>query len=176
MLANSPVVAFALLVLIGGSNAVAVRFSNLELPPFWGAAIRFASAGLIFWIIVLGRRIALPKGRALIGTLLYGLLAIGAAYAFLYWGLVRVQAGLTMVVLAFVPLMTLFSALAHGLETFRWRGLIGTLISIAGILVAVGGGLGTALQALPEERSCGNERTGSYDRRFASFRPVPCGG
>jgi drug/metabolite transporter (DMT)-like permease len=138
-------IAFVLLVLVGGSNAVAVRFSNLELPPFWGAAIRFAAAALIFWIIVLVRRIALPKGRALIGALLYGLLAVGAAYAFLYWGLVRVQAGLTMVVLAFVPLMTLFLALAHGLETLRWRGLIGALISIAGILLAVGGELGTAV-------------------------------
>lgn len=145
MLANSPVIAFVLLVLIGGSNAVAVRFSNLELPPFWGAAIRFAAAALIFWIIVLVRRIALPKGRALIGALLYGLLAVGVSYALLYWGLLRVQAGLTMVVLAFVPLMTLFFALAHGLETVRWRGLIGTLISIAGILVAVGGGLSTAV-------------------------------
>lgn len=138
-------IAFVLLVLVGGSNAVAVRFSNLELPPFWGAAIRFAAAALIFWIIVIVRRIALPEGRALIGALLYGLLAIGASYAFLYWGLVRVQAGLTMVVLAFVPLMTLFFALAHGQETFRWRGLIGALISIAGILLAVGGGLGTAV-------------------------------
>jgi drug/metabolite transporter (DMT)-like permease len=145
MLVNSPVIAFVLLVLIGGSNAVAVRFSNLELPPFWGAAIRFAAAALIFWIIVLVRRIALPKGRALMGALLYGFLAVGVSYALLYWGLLRVPAGLTMVVLAFVPLMTLFFALAHGLETLRWRGLIGTLISIAGILVAVGGGLSTAV-------------------------------
>ena len=144
MLANSPVIAFALLVLIGGSNAVAVRFSNLELPPFWDAAIRFAAAAFIFWIIVLVRRIALPKGRALMGALLYGFLAVGVSYALLYWGLLRVQAGLTMVVLAFVPLMTLFFALVHGLETLRWQGLIGTLISIAGILVAVGGGLSTA--------------------------------
>jgi drug/metabolite transporter (DMT)-like permease len=138
-------IAFVLLVLVGGSNVVAVRFSNLELPPFWGAAIRFAAAALIFWIIVLVQRIALPKGRALTGALLYGFLTIGASYAFVYWGLLRVQAGLTIVVLAFVPLMTLFFALAHGLETFRWRGLIGALISIAGILLAVGGGLGTAV-------------------------------
>jgi hypothetical protein len=29
--------AFTLLVLVGGSNAVAVKFSDFELPPFWGA-------------------------------------------------------------------------------------------------------------------------------------------
>jgi drug/metabolite transporter (DMT)-like permease len=140
--------AFALLVLVGGSNAVAVRFSNLELPPFWGAGLRFGTAALIFWIIVLLRQIAVPKGRALIGAVLYGLLAIGASYAFLYWGLLRVQATLTMVVLAFVPLMTLFLAWGHGLEALSWRRLIGALIAIAGILIVVGGGMGTVVPIL----------------------------
>jgi hypothetical protein len=37
-------VAFFAVVILGGSNAVAVRFSNFELPPFWGATLRFASA------------------------------------------------------------------------------------------------------------------------------------
>jgi drug/metabolite transporter (DMT)-like permease len=140
--------AFALLVLVGGTNAVAVRFSNVELPPFWGASMRFAAAALIFWIIVLARRIALPRGRALTGAMLYGLLAVGASYAFIYWALLRVQASLTMVVLAFVPLMTLFLAWAHGLETLSWRRLIGALIAVAGILVVVGGGLGTTVPIL----------------------------
>jgi drug/metabolite transporter (DMT)-like permease len=138
-------IAFVLLVFVGGNNAVAVRFSNLELPPFWGAGIRFAAAALIFWIVVLVRRIALPKGRALIGALLYGVLAVGAAYAFLYWALVRVEAGLAMLILAFAPLITLFLAWAHGLERLRWRGLIGALIAITGILLGVGNGLGTAV-------------------------------
>ena len=40
----STLVAFAALVIIGGGNAVAVRFSNGELPPFWGAAARFGLA------------------------------------------------------------------------------------------------------------------------------------
>ena len=138
---QTTLIAFALLVLIGGSNAVAVRISYAELPPFWGAALRFAAAALIFWVIVLGRRITLPRGRALVGALVYGLLTVGASYAFLYWALLRVQAALAMVVLAFVPLMTLFFAWAHGLETLSWRRLLGALIAIAGILIVVIGGL-----------------------------------
>jgi drug/metabolite transporter (DMT)-like permease len=140
---RSVLVAFGALVLIGGSNAVAVHFSNVELPPFWGAALRFAAAALIFWIVVLGRRMALPRGRALPGTLLYGVLSVGASYAFLYWGLLRLPAGFTMVVLALVPLLTLFFAAAHGLERLRWRRLIGAVIAMAGILIVVGGGLGS---------------------------------
>jgi hypothetical protein len=36
--------AFLTLVLIGGANFVAVRFSNVELAPFWGAGSRFLLA------------------------------------------------------------------------------------------------------------------------------------
>ena len=31
-------IAFVAFVILGGGNAVAVRFSNLGLPPFWGTA------------------------------------------------------------------------------------------------------------------------------------------
>ena len=49
------------------------------------------------------------------------------------------------VFLAFVPLLTLFFASAHGLETLSWRRAVGALIAVMGILVIVGGGLGTGL-------------------------------
>ena len=40
--------AFGIMVVLIGTNFVAVRFSNLGLPPFWGAGIRFGAASLIF--------------------------------------------------------------------------------------------------------------------------------
>jgi drug/metabolite transporter (DMT)-like permease len=139
------VIAFLLLAVFAGGNPVAVRFSNSGLPPFWGASLRFSVAALIFWAIVLVRGLALPKGRALVGTVIYGLLSIGGAYAGLYWGLVRAPAGLAGAVLALVPLMTLLFASAHKVETFRWRGLIGVVVATAGILVGVVGGFGGAV-------------------------------
>ncbi len=142
---RTTIIAFVFLVLIGGSNAVAVRFSNLELPPFWGATIRFAAAALILWIIVFARRIEVPKGRALAGVLIFGLMANGINYALLYYALVEITAGMTMVVTSFVPLLTLLFALAHGQELFRWRGIVGIFIAIGGIVLALGGGLGTAV-------------------------------
>ena len=128
-------IAFILLAVFAGGNPVAVRFSNSGLPPFWGATLRFIAAAIIFWVIVLVRRIPLPKGRALVGALLYGLLSQGAAYVGIYWGLVRAPAGLLGALLAFVPLMTLFFAAAHGLEKLHWRGLIGAVIATAGVLL-----------------------------------------
>ena len=112
-------IAFVLMAVFAGGNPVAVRLSNLGLPPFWGATLRLGAAAVIFWIIVLVRGIALPKGRGLLGAVLYGLLSIGAAYAALYWGLLRASAGLAGALLALVPLMTLFFAAAHGVEKLR---------------------------------------------------------
>jgi drug/metabolite transporter (DMT)-like permease len=127
---------FLLSVLLGGANGVAVRFSNMELPPFWGAFLRFACASMLLFGVVLLRRSPMPSGRALVGVLLYGLLGFGGGYAFIYWGLVAVPAGLGQVVLALVPLLTFFLALAHRQETFRWRGLLGGVLAVLGISIA----------------------------------------
>jgi drug/metabolite transporter (DMT)-like permease len=142
---RSTLVAFTALVIIGGSNAVAVRFSNGELPPFWGAAARFGLAAAIFWGILLVRRVAVPKGRALVGAVLYGTLAVGASYALLYWAILEIQASLFMVILSLGPLLTMFFAVAHRLEPFRWRGLAGALIAVAGIAIGIGTQLGRSV-------------------------------
>jgi drug/metabolite transporter (DMT)-like permease len=128
--------AFMLGVILAGGNSVAIRFSNAEIPPFWGATIRLGLAALVLWLVVLVRRTPLPRGRAAVGVIIYGALSFGAFLGFLYWGLVRIGAGLATVVLALVPLLTLFFAFAHGLESFRWRGLLGALLAVGGIALA----------------------------------------
>jgi drug/metabolite transporter (DMT)-like permease len=142
-------VAFFAVVILGGSNAVAVRFSNFELPPFWGAAFRFASAAAIFWVVVLIRRIEIPRGQALKGALVYGSLTIGINYAFIYWALVYVPASLAIVFLTLGPLFTFLFAWAHGQEAFRWRGLIGALVAFAGILIGLGAEIGSTVPLIP---------------------------
>ncbi|MBN1249213.1 MAG: EamA family transporter [Anaerolineae bacterium] len=141
----STLAAFLLAAFLAGGNVVAVRFSNSGLPPFWGATLRFSAAALIFWSIVLVRHTPVPKGRALLGAVLYGLLSIGLAYAGLYWGLVRAPAGLAGAVIALAPLMTLFFAAGHGLEILHWRGLVGALVATAGVLLGAVGGFGGAM-------------------------------
>jgi drug/metabolite transporter (DMT)-like permease len=72
---------------------------------------------------------------ALVGALLYGALAFGLAYAFAYWSLVGLKAGLLSVVTATVPLLTLLLAAVHRIERFRWRGLAGALLALVGIAI-----------------------------------------
>jgi drug/metabolite transporter (DMT)-like permease len=128
-------VAFIASVVLGGNNAIAVRFSNVELPPFFGAAVRFAVAALILFLIVLALRLPLPKGRSLVGVTVFGALQFGFSYALMYWSLLQVPAGLFQVILALVPLLTFIFAIAHRQETFQWRALAGGLLAVSGIAI-----------------------------------------
>ena len=125
--------AFVFSVLLGGFNAIGVRFTVMELPPFWGATLRFAPAALLLFAIAFFMRLPMPKGRGLLGAFLFGALNFGGSFAFIYWGLVKVQGGMAQVILALVPLFTLFFAIAQHQETFSWRALLGALLSVAGI-------------------------------------------
>lgn len=74
--------AFVVAVIFLGVNFVAVRFSNRELPPFWGAALRFIVASILLFVIVRLRNIALPGGAALTGAVLFGLFPLRSAMDF----------------------------------------------------------------------------------------------
>jgi drug/metabolite transporter (DMT)-like permease len=124
--------AFAGAVFIGGSNFVAIRFSNRELDPLWGAGLRFALAAAAFGLLCAALRLSLPRRRALVLVSTYGLLAFGAAYGCLYWAMQEVPAGIAAVVLAVGPLLTLLLAVTHGMERLSVRPLVGALVAIAG--------------------------------------------
>jgi drug/metabolite transporter (DMT)-like permease len=127
--------AFVIAVIFLGVNFVAVRFSNQELPPFWGAALRFLVASILLLGIVKLRSIPLPQGTALTGAVLFGLFSFALSYGFLYWGLTKVSAGMAAVTFATIPLITQLIASLIGQERLTWRGILGALIVIAGIAV-----------------------------------------
>ena len=137
--------AFVGIVAMGGFNGVAIRFSNRELAPFWGAALRFGIAAAVLFGIVAWRRIPLPRGRALVGSLLYGLLGFGAVFGLVYWALLEAPAGFAQVILALAPLLTLLLAVGQGLERFRWQSLAGALLAILGIATIFADRLGSGV-------------------------------
>ena len=138
---NRILLAFAGVVILAGSNIVAVRFSNRELDPFWGAGIRFLGASLILWALVARGRYPLPKGQALGGAFVYGILSFLIAYAFFYWGSQEVPAGLGGTIMASVPLLTVMFAAAHRLERLRLRGVLGAVVALTGIAIMSSGAL-----------------------------------
>lgn len=124
---------FAGIALIGGTNFIAVKFSNEQLDPLAGAAIRF-SAGALFLLIISGLfRYPFPVGPARRVAAIYGLLGFGVSYALLYYAIDGLGAGLTSVFVASVPLSTLLLAVLHGQERLTGRGIVGGLLAIGGI-------------------------------------------
>jgi drug/metabolite transporter (DMT)-like permease len=130
---RGPLIAFTITVLISGLNFVAVRFSNRELPPFEGAALRFGAAAILFFFYARVRAIPMPRGRGLVGAVLFGLLGFSGSYALLYWGLTTAPAAMGSVMLALVPLVTPLLAAAHGLERLRLRSFTGGALAVVGI-------------------------------------------
>jgi drug/metabolite transporter (DMT)-like permease len=171
--------AFGLFVSLAGGNVIAVRYISCEaceLDPFWAAATRFLIASAIFAVIALALRTGMPRGRALLGAVLYGVLGFGAAFAFAYWGLQRVSGGFGAVLLATVPLLTFVFALAHRQERFRWGGLMGGILAIGGMAVIFREGVGagvplTSLLALLAGAACFAE-TGIVVKAFPPVHPA----
>jgi drug/metabolite transporter (DMT)-like permease len=132
---RATLVAFLGVVVVGGANFVAVKWTVEELDPLYGAMTRFGLACLVFFAILAAKRIPLPRGRALVGAALYGALGFGAAYALLYVALVELSVGVASVLMATVPVLTLVLAALQRLERFTLRGLVGGALAVGGIAV-----------------------------------------
>jgi drug/metabolite transporter (DMT)-like permease len=127
--------AFVTYAVLAGGNAVGVRFSNRELAPLWGASLRFALAAALLLAVMVVLRLAFPRGRALVGSLLYGLFNFAGSFGLTYYGLVQVHAGLGQILLALVPLATLLLAVLWRQERLSVAAVIGTLLALIGVAV-----------------------------------------
>jgi drug/metabolite transporter (DMT)-like permease len=136
---RSILIPFLLFILVGGGASVAIRMTYAEMPPFWAATSRFALGAIALWVIAFFRRIPLPRGRALVGAILFGALTVGLAFLLISWGLVATPASRYQILMATVPLLTLFLSALQGVEGITRRGVLGSLLAVAGIAFTVGG-------------------------------------
>jgi drug/metabolite transporter (DMT)-like permease len=140
---RTTLIAFIASVLLGAGNPIAIRAVSCEaceLEPFFAAASRFLLAGAILGVVALVTKAPFPRGRELTGALLFGVLQFGLGFACIYYGYAHTPAGLGQVLLACAPLLTFVLAIAHRQERFRWEGLVGSLLAIAGIAAVFGSG------------------------------------
>jgi drug/metabolite transporter (DMT)-like permease len=135
-------ISFVTGAVLAGGNAVAVRFSNRELEPLWGAGLRFALSAMILVAAMAMLRLPLPRGRALVGAALFGALNFGGAFAFAYYALIELHAGLSQTFLALVPLATLLLAILQRQEHLRASAVLGSLVALAGVAVISGASVG----------------------------------
>jgi drug/metabolite transporter (DMT)-like permease len=173
---NKTLAAFGLFILLAGGASVAVRITYGELAPFYSGAARFVLAGLVFWLLLFIRKIPFPRGQALLGAALFGALSVGLAFTFIAWGLVETPASTYQVLMALVPLLTIFFAFFHRVERLRWKGLLGSLLAVGGIAVVVGGASGEGLSlphvlAIIAGAACLSE-AGVIAKKFPRSHPI----
>jgi drug/metabolite transporter (DMT)-like permease len=172
--------AFVGVSVLGGGNAVGIRFSNRELDPLWGATVRFALAGLLLLAVVAVLRLSLPRGRALAGAALFGALNFGLGFGLAYYALLRLHAGFGQIVLALVPLLTLLLAVFWRQERFRTQAVIGALLALAGVAVMSRGPLRDTVPALSLLAAVGSAlciaQAAVLVRRFPPVHPVVING
>jgi drug/metabolite transporter (DMT)-like permease len=126
---------FAVCTLIVATNPVAVRISNRELAPWWGACLRFAIATAIFAGIAAALRLALPRRRELAGAAVFGALNYAGGVGLAFYAFVHIHAGLGQILFALAPLATLLLAVLQRQEHLHARAIVGALLALGGIAV-----------------------------------------
>jgi drug/metabolite transporter (DMT)-like permease len=127
--------AFASCNIAVAANPIAVRFSNRELPPLWGAGLRFGAAALLLVGLMGVFRLRPPAGRALGGAILFGVLNFAVAVGLAYYAFVHIHAGLGQITYALVPLATLLLAALQKQERIEMRAIVGAGFALGGVAV-----------------------------------------
>jgi drug/metabolite transporter (DMT)-like permease len=76
-----------------------------------------------------------PRGRTLLGAVLYGIFNFGLAFACLFYALVELGAGFLQILLAVIPLMTLLLVVVQRLERLRLSAVVGAVLALVGVLL-----------------------------------------
>jgi drug/metabolite transporter (DMT)-like permease len=134
---RSRYVAFASLVIIWGTTWVAIKLSLQGYPPLIGATLRFVFAIAILGLYARVTRLSLVLPRhTRVWVAVTAILVYVINYGLVYWGEQYLNAGVTAILFAVVPLATtLGAAFAFRTERFRYRQLAGSLVGLLGVVV-----------------------------------------
>lgn len=132
---NAKTIALILIVIvIWGSNFVAIKMGVDAFEPLWLLGFRFLAAGLLF--IPFMKWPGMRQAGLIVSVgLLMGLLHQG----FLYVGLEYVPAGLMSIILQTNIIIVTLIGWLFLKETIGWRTWTGIAIGIVGIMILVGG-------------------------------------
>ncbi|MFN2421774.1 MAG: DMT family transporter [Gemmatimonadota bacterium] len=127
----------AILCLIWGSTWLAIKIGLEDLPPFLGAAIRFAIASAVLLLLARIQRVPFPGSRRVhLALLALGLNSFALSYGVVYWAEQYLPSGLTAVLFATHPLLVLVLAhLALSTERITVRRAAGVILGFAGVFL-----------------------------------------
>ena len=126
---------YAVLVLIWSSTWVSIKIGLEDLPPLFGAGVRFGLAGVL---LLGGAAIARRSLRTdPVLAIVLAVLPFATTYGLIYWAEQHVPSGLAAVLFGVLPLYTaLLAAVVLPDEPLHARLLAGIGIAIAGLALA----------------------------------------
>ncbi len=128
------------LALVFGLSFTLTRIAVHEIPPLTIAAGRLLLAFLMFYPLMrlYGQRMP-PWGSVWLVVFAAGFFGNALPFTMISWGQIKVEAGLTAIFMAVMPLATIL--LAHALtedeKLTRWK-LVGVMFGLAGVIVLMG--------------------------------------
>lgn len=131
---------YILLCLIWGSTWLVIKVGYGGLGPFNVAALRFFAAGLIFVALVPLFRARWPRGAGEWWLVTFvGMFLFAADYGLIYWAEQFLESGLTAILFATLPLLTIVCAHAYlpG-ERITPRKFGGTVLAFLGVVALFG--------------------------------------
>lgn len=127
---------FVLLCAIWGSTWLVIKVGYGGLGPFNVAALRFLLAGLVFVGLMPLFKARWPRGRTEWGLVGFvGATLFALDYGLIYWGEQSLDSGLTAILFATMPLLTVLGAHVYlPAERLTPRKLGGTLVAFLGVV------------------------------------------
>ena len=151
--ARPPLIVPALIAcyLIWGSTYLAIRYSLVSLPPFFGMGTRFLTAGglLMAWLLWRGKE-PLPSGREWRNALAVGALMLGGGMGLCAASEQYIGSGLVAAFIAVTPMLVCGWGLFFGQRPSRLE-FAGMAVGVAGVAMLV---RGASFSAAPVGIAC----------------------
>jgi drug/metabolite transporter (DMT)-like permease len=135
--------AFGAIYFLWGGTFLAIRVAVLEIPPLFTAGVRFLIAGAALYALMRVRGRPAPTAREWRAIVITALCLFVATYGALFWAEQYVPSGLTSVIEATLPIITIaLEVFVFRQQPFRWR-MAGTVVlgflGVAWLLAGDGG-------------------------------------
>src|SRR6266478_2748087 len=126
--------AFAAIYILWGATFLAIRIAVLEIPPFFSSGVRFFIAGTVLYTFMRLRGQPAPSAEQWRGIAFIGICMFVVTYGALFWAEQFVPSGITSVIEATLPIITLtLEVFVFRQQPFRWRTLAAVVLGFCGV-------------------------------------------
>jgi drug/metabolite transporter (DMT)-like permease len=128
------ILAFFAIYVLWGATFLAIRIAVQLIPPFFTAGLRFFAAGAFLYCFMRLRGQPRPSPAEWRSLAVIGLLMFVATYGALFWGEQYVPSGITSVLQATLPVITIaLEVFVFRRQRLRWRMLAAVLMGFCGV-------------------------------------------